>query len=160
MSIRSTVSSSCSESSQYDIIDGKSIIKILIKFFLITGNTYEYLPELYQYATEILLILVLQVSTGIHQIPITPIKSLIIVLVFFWNVTLFTNFYILDSSVVTVVGRSSVSLKDGSRFTVDKLYDDALDSSVLSSPQNDPQTDIDKAMQKRQFRIGVNLFNW
>ena len=53
-----------------------------------------------------------------------------------------------------------MSLKDGSRFTVDKLYDDSLDSASLNSFQNDPQNDVDKATHKRQFRIGVNLFNW
>ena len=74
----------------------------------------------------------------------------------------FPNFSLyLDSSVTTVVGRSSVNLQDGSRFTVDKLYEDSLDSSSLSTPQSqDLDIDLDKAMHKRQFRIGVNLFNW
>jgi len=64
-----------------------------------------------------------------------------------------------DSSVVTVVSKSSVNLQDGSKLTVDKLYDDSPDGMSFSTPQDEPD-DIDKAMHKRQFRIGVNLFNW
>lgn len=62
---------------------------------------------------------------------------------------------------MTVVGRPSVDLQDGSRLEVDRMYDDSPDGISMSTAREDEfEPSVDKSMHKRQFRIGVNLFNW
>ena len=69
----------------------------------------------------------------------------------------------IDSQVLTVVGRH-VDLADGTSFIVDKIHDhDSPDGMSFSTPrvgEDKEEPPIDKAMHRRQFRIGVNLFNW
>lgn len=69
----------------------------------------------------------------------------------------------IDSQVLTVVGRY-VDLVDGTSFIVDKIHDhDSQDGMSFSTPrvgEDKEEPPIDKAMHRRQFRIGVNLFNW
>lgn len=71
-----------------------------------------------------------------------------------------------DSHVLTVVGRY-VDLDDGSSLEVDKIYEPDTDSLSVSShslcyseASDRYKPSFDKSMQRRQFRIGVNLFNW
>lgn len=57
-----------------------------------------------------------------------------------------------------------VDLCDGTTFVVDKIHD-STDGSAFSSHCRNNSSDqdepsFDKTMNKRQFRMGVNLFNW
>jgi len=68
-----------------------------------------------------------------------------------------------DHQVLTVVGKH-VDLCDGTTFVVDKIHD-STDGSAFSSHRGSNSSDqdepsFDKTMNKRQFRMGVNLFNW
>lgn len=65
----------------------------------------------------------------------------------------------LDSNVITVEGKH-VDLVDGSSFLVDKIHNHDFADGMCFSTQKEYDPIVDNSAHKRQFRIGVNLFNW
>ncbi|XP_057296580.1 IQ motif and SEC7 domain-containing protein 3-like isoform X2 [Hydractinia symbiolongicarpus] len=64
-----------------------------------------------------------------------------------------------DSNVITVEGKH-VDLVDGSSFLVDKIHNHDFADGMCFSTQKEYDPIVDNSAHKRQFRIGVNLFNW
>lgn len=64
-----------------------------------------------------------------------------------------------DSQVLTVLGKE-VDTTSGSRISVHTIHDDTPNAWILDDTSQQYEPTFDKSMHKRQFRIGVNLFNW
>ncbi|XP_047146461.1 IQ motif and SEC7 domain-containing protein 1 isoform X1 [Hydra vulgaris] len=74
------------------------------------------------------------------------------------------DYDIIEDSTISEIDDKHVKLQDGSSFVVDKIYDcDYTDGFSMNDSLILPekfQPTVDKSTHKRQFRIGVNLFNW
>lgn len=64
-----------------------------------------------------------------------------------------------ESQVLTVLGKEVETLS-GSLVSVDTIHDDTPDGFAFLDDTQHYEPTFDKSMHKRQFRIGVNLFNW